>query len=277
MKNIALSIDLEDWYHGMQLPAKSSTVERDTALILELLSDEGVTGTFFVLGEIYGERPELIKHIADAGHEIAFHGAKHIFLQDLGRDAFHSGTEYWKKTIEDGIGNGVIGFRAPYFSISPTTIWAFEILEQLGFQYDASIYPGYNYRYGFEGAPLGPTRIGDSNLIEFPVPLVSKWFPIGYSGGAYLRILPFPLVSWRLEKAILDGEYGMIYAHPFEFGVEVEFSGKLGFLPNLTRHLFRKGFRRKFKQLVHHTAPHLTAFKDMLKCTNELPVWNLPR
>ncbi len=45
--------------------------------VLEALEKHGAKGTFFLVGEAAASRPELVRRIAGAGHEIASHGKVH--------------------------------------------------------------------------------------------------------------------------------------------------------------------------------------------------------
>ena len=46
-------------------------------MYLRILEQYHATATFFVLGFVAEQHPQLVKRIADAGHEIASHGYGH--------------------------------------------------------------------------------------------------------------------------------------------------------------------------------------------------------
>lgn len=52
-----------------------------TPLILDLLKQENIKATFFVLGDRVTSNPELVKRAYDEGHYIANHGKTHIYSQ----------------------------------------------------------------------------------------------------------------------------------------------------------------------------------------------------
>ncbi|GAG17693.1 unnamed protein product, partial [marine sediment metagenome] len=143
----ALTIDVEDfhsivsrwWFDKQVLPSRA--VVENTEYILDTLAEFRTRATFFVLGEVAETYPGLIKRIADGGHELGVHGYKHLWVHTLTREQFHSEVQRAKKLIEDLIGQPILGHRAPAFSIDLKMTWAFEVLHDLGFKYDSSVYP----------------------------------------------------------------------------------------------------------------------------------------
>lgn len=78
-----------------------------TTQILDLLEKRGVAGTFFVLGEV-GERfPELVKNIANNGHEIDVHGYHHLQFFRMTPEKAYEELSSAKKLLEDLTGNEV--------------------------------------------------------------------------------------------------------------------------------------------------------------------------
>ena len=53
-----------------------------------------------------------------------------------------------KRLLEDLTGQAVIGYRAASFSITRQSLWALDVLAELGFRYDSSIFPIHHDRYG---------------------------------------------------------------------------------------------------------------------------------
>ncbi|HZI73923.1 MAG TPA: polysaccharide deacetylase family protein, partial [Gemmatimonadales bacterium] len=151
----AMSVDVEDWFQVENLKpvvaraswdSRETRVVRNTSRILELLHAHGAHATFFVLGWIAERQPGLIRQIAEEGHEIASHGYGHDLVYTLSQTEFRADVERGKKLLEDATGQRVIGYRAPSFSI---TDWAVGILQELGFEYDSSLFPTVAHdRYG---------------------------------------------------------------------------------------------------------------------------------
>lgn len=271
---IALTVDLEDAHHGLSVGPRSSSLESDVDWILALFETAGVRGTFFVLADVLKEFPFLVKRIAMQGHEIGFHGAEHRFLRDVSPRDFEVGLREYVPRLADLVGARVRGFRAPFFSITPETQWCLPILAEHGFEYDASIYPGRNDRYGWAGAPTGPARHAPSDLALFPVPMLSPSVPVAFSGGAYLRVLPHRVIEWGIHRQARLGEPGMIYFHPWEISAELPWRSDARLRANVTRHLFRPRMRARLERLITSTAPLLGPMADVLEGLGELPGWS---
>ena len=188
--------------------------------ILQLLADRGASATFFVLGWVARRQQEMVRAIAAAGHEIASHGMGHTMIQRLEPEAFRRDILDSRKLLEDITGGAVVGYRAPTFSITHRTAWAIDILAEVGFRYDSSIFPVRHDRYGVPDAPrfihcaVGP---GGGQIAELPpltLRLLGRNLPVG--GGGYLRLLPVALVDLALGRAEKKRQPGMIYLHPWE-------------------------------------------------------------
>jgi polysaccharide deacetylase family protein (PEP-CTERM system associated) len=189
--------------------------------ILDELERDGVRATFFILGWVARRHRGLVRRIHDAGHEVASHGTGHVTVYDLTPEQFRQDVGDARRLLEDIIGAPVIGYRAPSYSITRESWWALEVLAEVGYRYDSSIFPIRHYRYGIPGYQRFPHRIdlGNGNGIwEFPLTTVSLLgfnFPI--AGGAYLRFLP----SWVVRAGIWwvnrrERKPGVVYFHPWE-------------------------------------------------------------
>lgn len=261
---IALTVDVEDWFDGLGLSARAPAVEGHVDRILALLAGHGRLGTFFVLGDLARRHPGLVRRIAAAGHEIACHGADHTHLARLDPARLAAGLRATRPLLEDLAGVPVQGFRAPFFSIGPATAWALDEIAAAGFQYDASIYPGPNDRYGWPGAPDHPVRHAATGLVLAPIPMFHRWLPIGYSGGAYLRMLPWRAVRWAARRR---RDPLIVYAHPWEFADTLPRGGSLR--ANLTRHPGRRRFEARFRAIVAVGGQRL----DQVVLHREWPLW----
>ena len=92
----ALSIDVEEYYHALIFQESTrpaprrfpSRVQASVERILDLFEDAGARATFFTLGEVAAEQPKLVRAIAEAGHEVACHGYRHVPVSDQPVDVF---------------------------------------------------------------------------------------------------------------------------------------------------------------------------------------------
>lgn len=225
-----LTFDLEDWYQlvhrritGELIPARD-TVIRQMETLLTLLDAQGVKATFFVLGMVAERYVELVRRIAAAGHEIASHGYSHRRVQGLSPEEFRQDAGRSKDLLEQLTGVSVHGFRAPEFSISQGSLWALEVLAQLGFTYDSSIFPIRHRRYGIPAFDLEPKRyeLGNGlNIVEVPLAtIVVKGFRFPVAGGGYFRLLPLPILAAAVMHVNAERRPFVTYFHPYEFDLE---------------------------------------------------------
>jgi polysaccharide deacetylase family protein (PEP-CTERM system associated) len=248
MTNI-LTFDVEDWYQGIEKPASTwdrftPRIERGVDVILESLADAGTHATFFVLGYIAERHPDVVRRIAAAGHEIGTHGHEHEKIYDLDPVRFRDDLRRSIDAIGGVTGRPVLGHRAPFFSITERSRWALDILAAEGVRYDASIYPGSNYRYGIPDYRHDIHTL-PNGLIECPVStftLMGKQFGIG---GAYLRILPGRVTARAIATLNRRGEAVGVYLHPWEFD------------PDHPRVRFRRRAMLTHYANLHSTAPKL--------------------
>jgi len=224
-----LSFDVEEYFQVQAAVGRISREQWDrfeprlpasVDRILQTLSDNDTSATFFVLGWVARRHKTLIRRIVQCGHEIGSHGMDHRMLSDLGPDAFRRDLIDSRRLLEDLTGRPVLGYRAPTFSLTRQTAWAVDILAGEGFRYDASVFPVHHDRYGVPQAPRWTHRaVGPAggSVIEVPpltIPAMSANWPVG--GGGYLRLLPVRILDWALHCAERAGRSAMIYLHPWE-------------------------------------------------------------
>lgn len=223
-----MSIDLEDYFHAHALGAHvpRSTwdrldwrVERSTDRVLELLADWDTRATFFVLGMVAERYPSLVRRVAEAGHEIASHGWAHERVDELDRVGFRRDVSKTRERLEELTGTPVVGYRAPSFSIGRDSLWALEVLAEVGYRYDSSIVPVRHDHYGMAEASRFCHPIADGRLMEIPVTtrrVAGRNIPCG--GGGWFRAYPYGL-SRRLLSSVnlLEAERTVFYCHPWEF------------------------------------------------------------
>ncbi len=223
----AFSVDLEDWFCVYNL---SHAIKREdwddcdlrvaesTGRVLDLLSKHRVRATFFVLGYIAERLPELVRDVADRGHEIAVHSYDHLLITKTTPDDFERDLVRALDAIRScGVEQDIIGFRAPSFTIVEETRWALDILEKHGIRYDSSIFPiGFHPDYGMADAPLKPYKVSES-MYEFPL-TVAELFGrrLPCSGGGYFRIFPYFYTRYCIRKVNAEGRPAVFYIHPWE-------------------------------------------------------------
>jgi len=225
----AMTVDVEDYFHVSNFArvvtpdswaARESRVERNTDRLLRIFTDAGVTATFFVLGWV-GERfPDLVRRIADTGHEVASHGYAHRLIFDQSPHEFREDVRRAKALLEDASGRRVAGYRAPSFSVTERSLWALDVLIEEGYHYDSSVYPIHHDRYGIPSAPRHPyvIRRDGGTLLEVPgstVQIGPMNLPIG--GGGYFRILPYGWTRWGIARVNRTEQRPTVfYLHPWE-------------------------------------------------------------
>jgi len=223
----AFSVDVEDYFHVEALAATVHPSEwdryeyradRNTRVLLELLGHEGVHGTFFVLGWIAKRSRDLVREIHAAGHEIACHGMNHQVIYGQTRETFREESRSAKQFLEDVIGAPVKGYRAATYSITDESRWALDILQELGFKYDSSIFPVRHDLYGIPDAPRFPFRPTSGPLLEVPITTVEAFgLRVPAGGGGYFRLMPYSLFRAALRRVNRkDGRPAVFYCHPWE-------------------------------------------------------------
>jgi polysaccharide deacetylase family protein (PEP-CTERM system associated) len=226
----AFSVDVEDYFQVAALapaipveswPTREYRVEGNTAVILELLEEKRVHGTFFILGWVAEKSPHLVRRIAEAGHEIACHGFSHQLIYRQTQATFREETLRAKHFLEDVIGKAVTGYRAASFSITRESLWALDVLIDAGFEYDSSVFPIRHDRYGIPGASPEPGKIvapSQRSLVEFPMSAAKFCgVQVPVSGGGYFRILPYWMTRAGLKQINeRSGRPFTFYLHPWE-------------------------------------------------------------
>jgi polysaccharide deacetylase family protein (PEP-CTERM system associated) len=228
MKTALMSIDVEDWFHTrnfLNLISKSewdalpSRVEESTNLILDILAKHDAKGTFFVLGWVAKKKPALVKRIKAEGHEVASHGFGHDCIYDLKPDEFREDIRISTEILENLVGEKVIGYRAPNFSI---TDWAIDILREFKFEYDSSWFPtiahdryGKLERYKVEDKPIFKLT---EDFYEVPMSTLKSFGKnIPWSGGGYFRLYPYSFFKYGIKGILKQSDVYNFYIHPWEF------------------------------------------------------------
>lgn len=224
-----LTVDVEEYF---QVEAFSDYVEKKdwdrypgrveeaTARLLDLLNAHRAQGTFFVLGWLAERKPDLVRRIAAAGHEIASHGFGHTMITKQTPAAFREDVQRTKDVLENITGTTVRGYRAPTFSIVKETAWAYPILHDEGYRYSSSVFPVWHDRYGWPGFGDEPRKMASGEKGEFwevPLPVVSIGpIRVPFGGGGYLRAYPLSLTRLFLNRFARSGRSVIFYVHPWE-------------------------------------------------------------
>jgi len=267
MKNI-ISIDVEQWFHRPILRQYIKEKDLDPNIIfdsvryvLDIFKKYDKCTTFFVLGEVAEQAPELIEEILEGGHEIAFHGFSHLDLYSLGREGFEKELLDGERIIYPITRERIKGFRSPVFSLNKETVWALEVLKKNGYTYDSSVFPAKTPLYGSGSAPSHPyfpsfkdpfsESSGQTELLELPIlvrDLGFKRLPAG--GGFYLRAFGVKFILDSIELLNKGGYPATCYFHPWEI---------TGF-PRINMPFYKKVFsyygvpcREGFERLVKNT------------------------
>lgn len=226
---IVFTVDVEDYFQVAAFRSVvrpddwayyPSHVESNVSRLLDLCDEHGVRGTWFVLGWEAAQRPQMVRRIVDRGHDVGCHSYWHRPVFELTPSVFRDDTLLAKNTIEHASGTAVTGYRAPSFSIRRDSWWALDVLADLGFRYDSSVFPVLHPHYGIPDAPPHPhaIRTGSGLLWELPpatAPAFGRRWAV--AGGAYMRQLPATFC--RLGIAHLrqrEGHAAVLYVHPWE-------------------------------------------------------------
>ncbi|MBP6401905.1 MAG: polysaccharide deacetylase family protein [Bacteroidia bacterium] len=253
-----LTIDLEDWFHILDHPATErpdqwsgfeSRLEKNVDRLLDLLDEHKQQATWFCLGWIAKQYPQVVKKVA-AKHELACHSDVHQLVYNQTPIAFKEDTLNVIRRLEDLSGKKMNAYRASGFSITEKTSWAFEILSECGITIDCSVFPASRNHGGFEKfGTAQPCRIAVNGtfLKEFPLNTIRLFGKeIVFSGGGYFRALPYSFIHSQMKKS----DYVMTYFHPRDFDPAQPVLKSLPFKRRLMSYVGLQGALPKFKKLL---------------------------
>jgi polysaccharide deacetylase family protein (PEP-CTERM system associated) len=262
MLNI-ISVDVEDYFHPSEIQrgvdastwsSLPSRVDSATGRILDLFARYQVQATFFILGWVAERSPALVRRIASEGHEVACHSYAHRLVYELTPDQFRQDTVRAVKVIEDACGRTARAYRAPSYSIVRDSFWALDVLAELGFTHDSSIYPIAHDRYGVPGFGRHVQTIQTSSgpLVEVPIATVqlsgTRVAPVG--GGGYLRLLPYRYTAAGIRRLNRTEEQpACMYFHPWEVDPDQPRLAK-GLLSGLRTYAGLRGMHGKIERLL---------------------------
>jgi polysaccharide deacetylase family protein (PEP-CTERM system associated) len=281
-----LTFDVEDWFHLLDNESTDTTdkwksfpsrIHRNMDRIFGLLDEYEQRATFFVLGWIAQQYPDMVRRIRDKGFEIGYHTDTHRLIHAMNPDTFYLEMKRGLDRIENITGNKVVAFRAPGFSLTESCNWAFDILTETGIRYDSSIFPIRHAHGGYPSFPYAePTLIKTANgaLKEFPVNagrLFGK--PIVYSGGGYFRLLPYRLIEYLSKK----DSYIMSYLHPRDMDAEQPVIKDLPLSRKFKSYVGLKSCRSKLERWIRKFPFTDIATVDSTIDWNKSPVFDMNR
>ena len=212
-----LTFDIEEWYveqaYFGSKESKYAAYESLLNEVLEKLAEKNLKGTFFCVGKLATDFPQVVRKIADAGHEIGCHSNIHQWLNKMSYEEAFKDTHAAVDALQQCIGKAVTSYRAPAFSIGSNNKWAFEMFAENGITCDASVFPASRDFGGFpEFTKMEPSvvRYNGIEMHEFPIAtttILGK--QIAYSGGGYFRFFPYGFI----EKEMKNAAYSMTYFH----------------------------------------------------------------
>lgn len=225
----AFTVDVEDYFQVEAFSGVinrntwddfSCRVEANTDIILKLLDDANVKGTFFVLGWIAKRYPGVVKKISEMGHEVSSHGMSHQLIYNQDQNVFRNETIDSKKLLEDLSQQPVNGYRAATYSITNKSLWALDVLCEAGFKYDSSIFPIVHDRYGISDINTEPHVLvteKNNSIVEFPISVYkNRLFNLPISGGGYFRLFPYFFTKNMLKSLNKKNKEFVFYIHPWE-------------------------------------------------------------
>ena len=209
---VCLTVDVEDWYDGMQVLGESLVRPAGARSGLDGLAADLASRpdsprvTLFVVGNYADRVADELADLAAAGHEIASHGPDHGRLPES-----YAGLVAWLRSgrgiLEDRFGVPVRGFRSPRFD-RPSSMGLArfrDAIAEAGFEYVSD-----THRLG-AGSPVR----------ELPV-LSYHGFPMG--GGSYQRLLPRTVVAAAVGSTY---EPAILYYHSYDFGATLPGLGEI--------------------------------------------------
>jgi len=274
-----LTVDLEEWYHPEYVKDKAPRNKRGRAIrnlntTLSFLRRHNVSATFFVVGELVYQHPEICEEILENGHEIGFHGYYHEPLWKSTEEKFRLEISKFDSLMKEGC----IGFRAPSFSLKNETRWALSVLEDAGYKYDSSIFPTQTPLYGVRNAPMKPYLLSkedvakedkNSKLWEFPLlvyPLTG--FRVPMAGGFYLRFFPVNLMERAIKKLNKQGFPAVVFFHSWELDREIP-KLKLGLYRSFVTYYNIKKVETRLKRILSNF--RYTSFRNYIELVGLSP------
>lgn len=207
-QRVLLTIEVEDYFHVGRfdelIPRDrwyrfEGRIEQNTRRALDLVEASGARATFFVLGWVADRFPELVRQIAERGHEVASLGYDHRTMVEMGPPELRADAVRAREAIERATGLRVLGHRVPHY-LGPYDLWALDILAEEGFAYDSSIKPLFRRfaREPWRRVAHEHVAPGGRSIREFPLSAAHFGLSIPIAGAGYFRHFP----PWLVSRAI---------------------------------------------------------------------------
>ncbi len=267
-KTFLMSVDYEDL--RLQFPDGQQYKDRNEVLterILSFFRERNIKATFFTVGELAELHPDLIRKINGEGHEIACHTYNHQPLELHNQESFRNDLDRALVAFKKAGVDTVVGFRAPFFSMTSKTRWVYTILREYGFEYSSSVLPAKSPLYGWPEFGKFSKKI--DGIWEMPITLTgSNVLKVPLAGGIYFRVLPnFAL---RMLSDFNSSKYVTSYFHPYDLDYEQEWFKHPGIPDRFHFHILMKLNRRGFLKKLDR---YLNQYQNVMRytdITNEL-------
>lgn len=204
-KYCTIQVDCDGLWVLTRLMGLEAAIEPDPVFelgmerLLGLLTEFGVKATFFVVAEDLKSqtKKDILKKIAQSGHEIASHGMQHRYLNAISEKEKRDEIFTSKTKIEDTLGVKVRGFKAAGFAVNKD---ASEMLVEAGYEYDSSVFgnslaylmelfSGISYpKWDMITSPSSPYRSSGGNI-----------FKKGGDGIAEIPVTTLPLLRFPIH------------------------------------------------------------------------------
>lgn len=231
-KKHLLTVMLEDYFHvgafnsiiqSGQWYRFETRFEQNTHKALDLLDSFDIKATFFVLGWIADNSPEIVKEIARRGHEIANRGYYHRSIRQMTRDEFREDLKRSRDALEKACEHNVVGYRAAQKLSYASDLWALEVLAEEGYDYDASFLPTTRtVRQEARRRFAHKHQTSEGEIWEFPYSTTKVGgLVIPIAGGNYFRQIPHTLLRRAVKNwnDKIDAPFVM-YFHVWELDPE---------------------------------------------------------
>lgn len=145
----SLSLDLDDMWSYLKTHGDAGWQEYPSYLsivvprVLRMLAERDLRITWFVVGRDAADprHRDVLRSIAEAGHEIGNHSFHHEpWLHLYSEEQIEAELARTEDAIENATGVHPEGFRGPGFSFSPTLL---TVLARRGYRYDCSTFPTF--------------------------------------------------------------------------------------------------------------------------------------
>ena len=217
----ALCIDIDDLAYGLHMKCGSALpsrylVEKESYSLLEFLDTLHVKATMFVPGYVAERFPDLVRDMAEAGHEIGSHGHRHMDAGSLQRNEFRKEVINCKKIIEDIISKEVVVYKDPCWGITQQTLWAYDELIEAGYKMDNTAQPSLLKALGMPSHEMMPFRYKDALMV---VPVTSITFfkkTMPFNGGLFCAYIPATIQARYYKNLNVRGIPFNYFCHPFE-------------------------------------------------------------